>query len=241
MVTQILSAHFITEVYFSTSSLYVGVCRILNAFNEDVCRNLRLINRTLTHGNRVNPRKNVEAKLQLSETMKFHSFSRGYEFCSEWINLIRESLYSCSEMKLFRCVQTRLMPMTGFGPRCVRTCAFQHCSMLRKEGRALLCSIQNYQWTRSSSNDDSMTKSSSNLPWYRFILHQTHRVTLILNYFRIAAEFYRKILFINLAGSMVVNSLMLLQITDVRTRTISRNVIQYCFPKLCWNNFSTFF
>lgn len=68
-----------------------------------------------------------------------------------------------------------------------------------------------------------------------------YSVTLILNYFRIAAGFYRKILFINLAGSMVVNSLMLLQITDVRTRTISRNVIQYCFPKLCWNNFSTFF
>lgn len=243
MVTQILSAHFITEVYFSTSSLYVGVCRILNAFNEDVCRNLRLINRTLTHGKRVNPRKNVEAKLQLFETMKFHSFSRGYEFCSEWINLIRESLYSCSEMKLFRCGKEGLCLWLGLVQG---ACELVHFSIGRCSEKKVVHFCVRFKITNEHDQVPTMIRWQNRVRICRHIASFCiklidYSVTLILNYFRIAAGFYRKILFINLAGSMVVNSLMLLQITDVRTRTISRNVIQYCFPKLCWNNFSTFF
>lgn len=76
MISQMLSSFYVTAVYASTSSLYVGVCYVIKGFNNDIRQHLRRINRTFIDQKSVNKWKQIDAMRRLLEIIKFHSRTR---------------------------------------------------------------------------------------------------------------------------------------------------------------------
>lgn len=60
MICQIISASSVQAIYIATSSLYVGVCFILMAFNNDIRIHLRHINRMIIKKKSFDGRKKVK-------------------------------------------------------------------------------------------------------------------------------------------------------------------------------------